>query len=360
MPHTLRLATFNCENLFDRPKIFNEPLAKSRELLAAVDQLQDALRQPVFDQPAIAALKKKLKVTAVNPKYRFANIIDVRKKHDKVAGAADWLGWVELNHEPIADVAIGNTARVIADLDADIVCLVEVDERTALQRFHDDLLEPRFLAPAGRPPYPHVLLVDGNDPRGIDVAVLSRHPVLWLRSHIHETADYLGKTVKQFSRDCLEVRIGLPGNRWVHLFLNHLKSKKYSGPQDPTGALRREGQARRIAQLLLEYDLTQDFVVVAGDLNADPAEPDLAPLLSLPGLYNVNLERPASDRWTYKSGKKQFDYLLVSTALRGKLQQMRIERRGIYSSQFPHYPEVKDDRTAASDHAAVVAEFQWS
>ena len=358
MPTTLRIGTFNCENLFDRPKIFNEPLATSRPLLAAVAQLQDELSKPVFDQAAIAALKKKLKVTAVNPRHRFANIVDVRNKHDKVQGAADWLGWVELAFEPISDVAIENTARVIADLKADVVCLVEVDDRIGLQRFHDDVLYPRFLKPAGLPPYEHVLLVDGNDPRGIDVAILSRYPVLWLCTHIHETSTYLGKHVKTFSRDCLEVRIGLPGKKWVHVFLNHLKSKRYAGPQDRTGAIRRHGQAQRVAGLVQEYNLKKDFVVVAGDMNSDPAEPDLNALLSLPDLYNVNRERPANDRWTYKSGKKQFDYLLISSALKAKLQQMNIERRGIYSTKFPHYPEVTGDRTAASDHAAVVAEFQ--
>ena len=198
---TLRIATFNCENLFDRPKIFNENLAKSRELLAAVAQLQDALSQPVFDQPAIKALKQKLKVTAVNPAYRYANIIDVRNKHDKVQGVADWLGWVELNREPISDVAVQNTAHVIADLNADVVCLMEVEDRVGLQRFHDDVLDARYLQPAGGPPYEHVLLVDGNDARGIDVAILSRHPVLWLRTHIHETTTYRSEE-RRVGKEC--------------------------------------------------------------------------------------------------------------------------------------------------------------
>ncbi len=57
------------------------------------------------------------------------------------------------------------TARVIGDLNADILAIVEAEDRPALRRFNDELLARR---------YAHVMLVDGNDERGIDVG--SRSP----------------------------------------------------------------------------------------------------------------------------------------------------------------------------------------
>src|SRR5262249_34935661 len=150
--------------------------------------------------------------------------------------------------------AVENTARVIADVDADLICLMEVESRNELQKFHDDLLFKRFLQPAGKAFYENILLIDGNDDRGIDVAVMSRLPVLLLRSHINEPAGHIGKDAATFSRDCLELRIRLPDNKALHLLVNHLKSKR-SSPGDPQSNLRRERQAKRVAELVGEHDL---------------------------------------------------------------------------------------------------------
>src|SRR5918994_7156518 len=57
-------------------------------------------------------------------------------------------------------------ARIEA-LDADVLALQEVENLDALRRFNRDLL--------GRP-YPHEVLIEGNDPRFIDVAVGSPPP----------------------------------------------------------------------------------------------------------------------------------------------------------------------------------------
>ena len=45
---------------------------------------------------------------------------------------------------------------------------------------------------AGKAFYEYVLVIDGNDDRGIDVAVMSRLPVLALRTHINEPSGHLG------------------------------------------------------------------------------------------------------------------------------------------------------------------------
>jgi hypothetical protein len=52
------------------------------------------------------------------------------------------------------------------------------------------------------------------------------------------------------------------------------------------------------------------------------------------------------------------DYLFVSEPLKKNLQSVQIERRGIFTkSKWKPYPTVKSERTQASDHAAVIAEF---
>jgi exonuclease III len=61
------------------------------------------------------------------------------------------------------------TALAIADADADILCLQEVDNMEALQAFEYGYLF-RMVGNGYRQKY----LVEGNDSRGIDVAVLMR------------------------------------------------------------------------------------------------------------------------------------------------------------------------------------------
>jgi endonuclease/exonuclease/phosphatase family metal-dependent hydrolase len=118
------------------------------------------------------------------------------------------------------------------------------------------------------------------------------------------------------------------------------------------------GQAKRVAELVDQHDLQNEYVIVAGDLNSDPTSPSMEPLVNKTGLYNVNLELPVSDRGTFGTGKNQLDYLFISDALKKHLQAVQLERRGIFTkSKWKPYPTVKSKRTQASDHAAVMAEF---
>ena len=52
-------------------------------------------------------------------------------------GRADWVGWVELTTEPVTEAAVANTARVIADLEPDILGVVEAENRVVLKHFAD-------------------------------------------------------------------------------------------------------------------------------------------------------------------------------------------------------------------------------
>jgi endonuclease/exonuclease/phosphatase family metal-dependent hydrolase len=355
----LRVATFNCENLFNRPKIFSRPLAEANALLAAVAKLHKELEKPVFDQAKIKELKEEL--------AGFITINDVRHKHTTPGigagpGAHNWLGWIEFVKDKVKDVAVSNTAQVIADTRADVICLVEIENRPVLKKFHDEILTQIRNTDTGvvTKPYENILLIDGNDERGIDVAVMSRLPLVGMRTHVHETTTYMGKTVTQFSRDCLEVDLEVPGGKTLTFMANHLKSMGYSPPGDPKSEKRRRNQAERVAKIVKEHKPAQNMIVVAGDLNSPPDAHSIKPLSDHPDLYNVNLELPAGKRGTYTTDldHKQLDYLFISKPLKAKLSGMHVERRGAYKpTKWASYPSVTSDRTAASDHSAVIAEF---
>jgi hypothetical protein len=118
-------------------------------------------------------------------------------------GRSDWTGWVDLVKDQIQARAIENTARVIREVGADIVGVVEAEDRITLQRFSQTPLMS-----GNKPLYPHVMVIDGNDSRGIDVGVLSndRYPIRSIRSHVDE-----GPIRKRlFSRDCAEYWFTFP------------------------------------------------------------------------------------------------------------------------------------------------------
>ncbi|MFD0203770.1 MULTISPECIES: endonuclease/exonuclease/phosphatase family protein [Saccharothrix] len=176
-------------------------------------------------------------------------------------GRGDWIGWVDLITEPVDETATRMTAKVINEVAADILCLVEAEQRPSLVRFNTALLDRH---------YAHAMLVDGNDPRGIDVGLMTtaRVTIESVRSHVDDPDPQSETGRALFSRDCPVYQLRLPGRRELFLLLNHFKSQSFSsGDPDP---LRRR-QATRVREI---YDQLRadgaDLVAVLGDLNKAP------------------------------------------------------------------------------------------
>jgi endonuclease/exonuclease/phosphatase family metal-dependent hydrolase len=249
------------------------------------------------------------------------------------------------------------TAAAIRKADADVMCLQEVESLPVLDRFTS-----RYLAGQG---YVHRVLVDGNDPRHIDVAVLSRYPIANVRSHRHERD--ANNAAALFSRDCLEVDIDVRGRPLV-LYVNHFKSMM--GGRKETRA-RRVEQINRMVGILGERWKPTGFngnFVVLGDFNDfidGPADTvtSLRPLVEHKHLVNVVRRLQGSEQWTHyfaggKKGEKikQLDYLMVGKALFARAGEPKPEilRDGLpfraidYSG--PRFPGVGEDHPKASDH----------
>lgn len=359
MPTQLRVASFNVENLFSRAKLLNfEDNAEADELIVRLGELRAELSQKTYDRRKILKLYGALKA--------YVEVVEVRghlfsrdKRRVVAAGVDDWGGFIDFKRAKFTETARASTARVLREVDADICCLVEVESRPVLKHFCIDRL-PR----SGKfETYSHHMLIDGNDNRGIDVALASRLPFGTLRSHVD---DRDGKT-EIFSRDCLEVEIEHPSGRTLWLLLNHFKSKGY-GAQGRSDAKRRR-QAARVAEILRgRYDLTRDYVIVCGDFNDTPTGRPLAPLVrETPHLHDVlELAFPdAADRWTYHFKKnEQIDFILVSEPLRAAFRGAGVERRGMFGVEefsggaVRPFEEVKRPSDSASDHGAVWADFE--
>jgi endonuclease/exonuclease/phosphatase family metal-dependent hydrolase len=235
----------------------------------------------------------------------------------------------------------------------DILACVEIEDRPGLVRFNENVLAPIFET-TGRHPYPFALVIDGNDPRGIDVGILSRHPIKSIRTHVF---DLVGSPTI-FSRDCAEYFLEVPGiSGGLILMVNHFASKG----SDPTGEKRRVHQANRVLDIVAER-LNEDFshIVVAGDLNDTPASASLAKLITASGLtdaikqFAASIDPTGKRLGTYETGTQQIDYLLMSPAIVAAASAAGIERRGHFAPRtFKSFDTVTSNRDQASDHHCV-------
>jgi hypothetical protein len=160
----MRIASFNVENLFARPKAFssddgtrilkayaevNELFGRETysaanknkmvELLLELDIYrrndQNAVRRRNTQDPEWAWMRKNRGAFDREPG-------DTTQDVDIVAtGRDDWLGWVELAKEPARELTTRMTAQVNWDKDADVIGVVEAEDRPSHDRFNTDQQE---------------------------------------------------------------------------------------------------------------------------------------------------------------------------------------------------------------------------
>ncbi|HKL46589.1 MAG TPA: endonuclease/exonuclease/phosphatase family protein [Roseovarius sp.] len=257
------------------------------------------------------------------------------------------------------------SARIIRDLDADLVVLQEVFDQATLDHFHD-----QSLLPLGLPAYPHRTCLPGNDGSGYDLALLARRAPLDVVNHADLRPADLDLRAPQgeqpdlpiFRRDCL--RIELPG---LTLFAVHFKAP-YPDPERAfrIRALEAEATSRLIARRFA--DPAKAMWLILGDLNDpwQPADPPATAPIRPP--FSVDLlERLApGQRWTrhdaWSDSYGRPDAMLASPALARRCPSAKpqIHRQGLgrEASRAPrHLPGTGQHRPHASDHAALVLDL---
>jgi endonuclease/exonuclease/phosphatase family metal-dependent hydrolase len=261
------------------------------------------------------------------------------------------------------------TAQVIQASKADIVALMEVENMDTLKNFCDQYLSE----------YRYKALIDGNDPRLIDVALISKIPFDNLVTH--QTMRLKGSPTPVFSRDCLEVNFTIAGKS-LSLFINHFKSMYDRRARTPAQgraltAPKRIRQAQAVLQILknkFNGHPARHLWMVLGDLNDyNDEHTSLKALLTSPWMVNLlEKELPPEQQWTYywdnpalpeKEKYRLIDYLLPSRALYKRLVgKPVIIRSGLITKATRYKGKRFKGVTAligASDHCLIAASFQW-
>ncbi|MGW1677734.1 endonuclease/exonuclease/phosphatase family protein [Saccharopolyspora sp. NPDC002376] len=382
---SIKLGAFNVENLFDRAKALDTTTwEQGQPVLAAFDHFNTLAARTTYSETdkdemvrallTLGILRRDSGHVTLNRADSWAVLRENRGDFLKqprngdakivASGRADWIGWVELATESVDETATQMTAKVIKDVAADILCVVEAESRPSLVRFNHGLLDEC---------YGHAMLVDGNDPRGIDVGLFTTSPIEIhsVRSHVDLPDPKSHTDAPLFSRDCPIYHLRLPGGNDLFLLLNHLKSQSFtSGDPDPLRS-RQSAQVRKIYDGLVADGA--EFVAVLGDFNkgptndSPPQHPTLEPLLGpdtpLTDTAALSDFSPGPRPGTFQSCtlRNKLDYILVSPELATRVTGGGIFRKGLWGDPHNIHPpqawEIYDSITnpvhAASDHAAV-------
>jgi endonuclease/exonuclease/phosphatase family metal-dependent hydrolase len=391
----LRLASFNVENLFARATVLNGATwEEGRAQLTAFERFNITAQQATYDAAAKQSmiddmLSLKVLTTSrskvIKQPNQAAQLALLRENRGDflverqatgveivASGRSDWIGWLELVTEEVDEVATRMTAKVIADVGADVLALVEADNRPSLVQFNAALLADR---------YRHVMLVDGNDLRGIDVALLTTtgFPIVSVESHVDDRDPTNPVEAKRddrvFSRDAPAYHVDSGDSEPLWVIVNHLKSQSFTGSEPPDD--RRRRQANRVAELYADLRKRgAAWVAVVGDFNrgveSDGSHPSLEalfdPALGLVDSYSLPQFDVGPRPGTFQgcSLRDRLDYIFLSPELADGVTAGGVFRTGLWGratnknppADWPIYLEITASRNAASDHAAVWVDLQ--
>jgi endonuclease/exonuclease/phosphatase family metal-dependent hydrolase len=368
----MRIASFNVENLFSRARAMNfDELIEGKPILSEYNRLTNLLLKTEYTAEDKSSILESLDRLGLSEDDD-SKYVMLRQNRGRLIkrsqtgapeivanGRGDWIGWLELKTEAVNEIATKMTAQVIKDVNADILAVVEAEDRIALTHFNQQLLKPMNAE------YSEIMLIDGNDERGIDVGLLAKSGIQIgaVVSHINDLQD--NRPI--FSRDCPEYTVRLNNSTSILILINHFKSKGYGDPA--TSNARRKAQAQRVREI---YDQRRaegiESIVITGDLNDTPESDPLKPLLADGSDLRDISSHPKfvgdGRVGTYKNGtaSTKIDYLLLSPALFNLVKAGGIFRKGVWGGVngrlFPHYDEMTKPFHAASDHAAIWAEIE--
>jgi len=369
----MKIASYNVENLFDRAKAFNEETPEAKKAIKDEAELNTLFQKTEYN----AATKKRILVLLQSlgilksDEGPFVILRKIRGQFIKrpkqgpaeiiANGRGDWVGWVELKMAHVNETAIMNTGRVISEVDADIIAVIEAEHRVALKQFSDAVIKK-----VGGIPYTNVMLIDGNDERGIDVGLMTKAGFVigTMRSHIHDV-DANGKAI--YSRDCPEFCVETPQGENIWILPNHFKSK-FGGNNGPSQN-KRKAQAKKTAEIYNKLTAEGNTnVIVLGDFNDTPDSDTLKPLLKDTNLKDIS-EHPTFDtgefpgKGTFGLGNdnNKIDYLLLSPALFARITKCGLFRKGAWPGKNPKrwtvYDELTEEIHVASDHHLVWCEI---
>ncbi|MDX1760731.1 MAG: hypothetical protein R3218_01115 [Christiangramia sp.] len=364
----MKVASFNMENIFFR----DERLIKrnvSNCLSSWMTEFENLMSRESRHQKNYVRLRELsfllgFNQSALEPYVilrRKAGQLYMRRRTSeleiKAHAATGWNGWIKLCSRPIDEIAVRNKARLISEVNPDVLIVQEVEDRQSLLDFNEIYLpeEVRFS---------NVYVLGGNDSMGRELGILTKSSV-----NISCAKNYADKVTANgqnlFELDFQEFNL-VDAKGDPILVMSACMAEKEIGSEKAD--LHRKLQAEAIA-MIYEKRRGEGFkkIIVAGTFNVPSYCATLSPLLQGTDLkeikkhksFNVDFDN-GKDAGYYSLGAyrkgvntKQQDYLLLSPALFERVENSGLNRKGIFpgkKDQFHSFPTVMSEQTQASSH----------
>ena len=226
-------------------------------------------------------------------------------------------------------------ARALALAGGDVVTLQEVENADILNDFLDKYLPGM---------YPYRALVEGNDIRGIDVAVISKHPIDNVQSHKKLRFPMPDGKKTFLRRDLLRVDVSIKGMP-LTVYTTHFKAHAGGRQADEV----RLGEAKAVREIIAEEmrEFPGRRYVLTGDFNDTPNSAVGQVFMNgEDGLWNSSLaELAGEEAITHPPTHRTIDYVLYPAS-------MNAEARGGGIQRLPR-------EEMGSDHWLIYGDFQF-
>lgn len=372
----MKIASFNIENLFHRDNALLESNT-SENLKCWITEFHLLIAQPLRGENQLARLRELAFLLGFSNTVKEPYLVMRRKggqhyikplglaREERATAKLGWNGWVALHNSPVDGKAVRNKIRIVADANADILVLQEVEDRPALTEFNA-LLKKRH-----KIDYDQILFLEGTDAHGRGMAILTRNGYIVesVASHAHVNHE---PSRALFERECPLHEIRTPDGERLVLVNTHFDAP--SDQEDYHGLRKR--QAEFVADLYRTHiKKGNELVLICGTLN-DPAYADaLSPLLRDTQLkditkhdeFEVGLDHGSDATYfrlgAYRKGVniKQTDYMLCSPVLFAQLHASGLQRKGMWSGKkirWATYPQLRSREQQASSHPLLWGKFQ--
>ncbi|MDO6761628.1 hypothetical protein Q4566_15580 [Tamlana sp. 2_MG-2023] len=366
----MKIATFNTQNLFHRDKsLLEKPFRKNlTDWINELDTLMLQASKSLSQQDRIKELSFLIGFEKPSPRpyavlRRKAGFLYMKglshSLENKAGDITNWNGWIELQTVPIHPKSTDHKAKVIADVNPDILLLQEIEDRASFEDFNQ-LILPKYDCK----PYTQSFVVQGNDMNSLEMGIAFRqgYDLEAIRTHsINETINDAGKNL-------IEYEIRTPSNEKIWLLNVYLcKTKKDHNKSHET----RKYQVQKIAEVYQELIAEgKTNIIIAGTFNTPSYCDSLAPLLQNTDLKDITKHlsfEVDTDQGTdasyfrlggYRMGVniKQKDYMLFSPPLFKKMKDSGLNRKAMWpekKSQWSIYNSVSKKNMAASQHPLI-------
>ncbi|SDD91090.1 Endonuclease/Exonuclease/phosphatase family protein [Pricia antarctica] len=371
----MKIATFNIQNLFHRDRsLIAKPYGKCvtdwvnelDELMLGNNRVSNNTERiqelafllgfdKTFDVP-YAVMRKRAG-------FLFLKGMDYSKEL-KSGELTDWNGWIALQTIPLDPMAVNNKAKVVAEVNPDIILLQEIEDRASLEEFNAQLLPE-----SDGEPFQEVVVFQGSDKRGQEMGILLKngYRVKSVRTRCFDLGDNPNP-----KKEFFQYEIDTPSLQTIWLLAAHLQEE--TKDKELSDALRKK-EAQQIADVYNElWEKGERNIIVTGTLNAVSYCDSLSPLFRDTKMKDVTRHRSfkadndeGRDAAYFRLGAyrlgvniRQKDYLLLSPNLFSKVANSGLNRKAVWPDKKPMwsiYSSIHDKKQAASEHPAIWAKI---